>query len=176
MPKDRFVSLAKPIRQSQVYDSIANLLGAAHAPPSPAIPPPLRSLRVLVAEDNPVNQIVARTLLERLGHDVTIVPDGQAALDALEAGTFEVVLLDIQMPIMDGLEAARRIRSKWTGPERPILVALTAHAMPEDEREAREAGMDDYMTKPITLERLRDLFEKRLRNLLGSDAHEGASA
>jgi CheY-like chemotaxis protein len=105
-------------------------------------------LRILVAEDNLVNQHVVLRLLERMGYGADIAANGLEVLDALERWTYDVVLLDVQMPAMDGLEAARRIKQRW--PEQgPRLIGLTASAMLGDRETCFAAGMDGYLTKPI---------------------------
>jgi len=108
-------------------------------------------LRILAAEDHPVNQLVLRTLLSQLGCEVTLVGDGAQALEAFRAGRWDVVLMDIQMPVMDGLEATRAIRGleRREGAARTPLVALTANAMPDQVAEYRAAGFDDHLSKPI---------------------------
>ena len=106
--------------------------------------------RALLAEDNAVNQFVARAMLERLGWHVTVVENGQEALDALDGADFDVVILDCQMPVLDGYNAARAIRS-LTGPKgRLPIVAMTASALEEDRQRCFDAGMDEFIAKPIT--------------------------
>jgi CheY-like chemotaxis protein len=134
--------------------------GEPAAGPAPAanerVPqlPPAGPLRVLLAEDNPVNQVLGREILERAGHEVVVVPDGEQALNALRRGRFDVVLMDVEMPGVDGLEATRRIRGgEAAGIRRDIpIVALTAHALQGDRERFTAAGMDDYVSKPISLE------------------------
>ncbi len=118
---------------------------------------PSRPLRVLVAEDNETNARIVRVLLERLGHKVTHVADGRAALDAIEAGGHDLALMDVQMPVMDGLEATRavRARERERGGHLPIL-AMTANAMKGDEELCLEAGMDGYLSKPISFARFQE--------------------
>ncbi len=115
----------------------------------------ISSLKVLVAEDNPTNQKVVKLLLKRLGVEPIVVADGQKAVDAVMAGSYDVVFMDIQMPVMDGLEASRRIIAAGL-PSRPKLIALTANAFQEDRDAASLAGMDGYLSKPVTLDGLRD--------------------
>jgi PAS domain S-box-containing protein len=122
---------------------------AAHAGIQSA---PRAGLRILVAEDNDVNLKVALKMLEKLSVQVQVARDGQEAVDAVERSTFDIVLLDLQMPRMDGYEAARAIRARH--PKQPRLVAMTANALPEDRRRAVEAGMDGYLAKPVRLEEL----------------------
>jgi CheY-like chemotaxis protein/HPt (histidine-containing phosphotransfer) domain-containing protein len=149
--------LTKPVKQSDLMDTIMSVLGsrlpkakkrpgAASELPSKAA----RSLRVLVAEDNAVNQQVALGMLERAGHVATVAENGREVLALLEGGAFDVVLMDVQMPEMDGLEAtvAIRERERATGGHLPI-VALTAHAMKGDAERCLEAGMDAYLAKPL---------------------------
>jgi CheY-like chemotaxis protein len=111
-------------------------------------------LRLLLAEDNPVNQKLALRLLERMGYDATIVSNGLEAIAAYEGTPFDVILMDVQMPELDGLEATRRIRARWPGEAGPRIVAMTANAMEGDREACIEAGMDDYIAKPIRPEAL----------------------
>ncbi len=149
--------LTKPVKQSDLMDTIMSVLGsrlpkAKKRPGAVAELPPkaARSLRVLVAEDNAVNQQVAVGMLERAGHVATVAENGREVLALLERGAFDVVLMDVQMPEMDGLEAtaAIRERERATGGHLPI-VALTAHAMKGDAERCLEAGMDAYLAKPL---------------------------
>jgi CheY-like chemotaxis protein len=105
---------------------------------------------VLVAEDNPVNQVLARRILERRGHEVIVAGTGREAVDLVSRETFDVVLMDVQMPEMDGFEAARAIRASEaeSGKHLPI-VAMTAHAMKGDRERCLDAGMDNYVAKPV---------------------------
>lgn len=123
--------------------------------------PKLRPLQVLLAEDNPVNQTLVVRLLEKEGHALTLAGDGAEALAALEGRPFDLVLMDVQMPVLDGLEAAIRIRQREQGSARHVpILALTAHAMKGDRERCLAAGMDDYISKPI---RASDLFEAMAR-------------
>jgi len=118
-------------------------------------------LRVLVAEDNPVNQLLAIRLLEKRGHLVVITANGREALAALEKDTYDLVLMDVQMPVMDGLEATSALRQKEKrdlGIHQPVI-ALTAHAMKGDRERCLAAGMDDYLTKPLRSQELDALLK-----------------
>ncbi|HTM34961.1 MAG TPA: response regulator [Vicinamibacterales bacterium] len=148
--------LSKPVKQSDLLDAIVTLFAqramqsmdaAAQVPAASAAG---RTLRILVAEDNPTNQKLLRALLELHHHDVTIVGNGREALDSSAAAAFDLVLMDVQMPEMGGLEATEAIRARErdTGGHLPI-VALTAHAMSGDKERCLEAGMDGYVAKPL---------------------------
>jgi GAF domain-containing protein/CheY-like chemotaxis protein len=151
--------LAKPVKPSALHDTIATiLLGGVAAQPAPLSAQtdgdrgrPLgerHPLRILLAEDNAVNQKLALRLLSQMSYDAEVAGDGQQAIDALERIEFDVVLMDVQMPELDGLEATRRIRKRW--PDRKLqIVAMTANAMAGDREECLAAGMDDYISKPI---------------------------
>jgi len=148
--------LAKPVKPSALHDTIATVvLGASVAQPSADGPldgsAPLgerHPLRILLAEDNPVNQKLAMRLLGQIGYEPAVANDGLQAIDALARDAFDVVLMDVQMPELDGLEATRRIRDRW--PEHPVwIVAMTANAMAGDREACLAAGMNDYISKPI---------------------------
>jgi PAS domain S-box-containing protein len=111
-------------------------------------------LRLLIAEDNPVNQRVANLLLQRLGYRATTVGNGLEALAALERADYDAILMDVEMPEVDGCEATRRIRAQRQTPQRPWIVALTAGAMPDDRERALAAGMNDFLTKPVRTDAL----------------------
>jgi signal transduction histidine kinase/ligand-binding sensor domain-containing protein/DNA-binding NarL/FixJ family response regulator len=115
----------------------------------------LPPLRILVAEDNVVNQKVALLLLQRLGYAADLAADGEETLAALRRQRYDVILMDVQMPGMDGLETTRRIRDEWPAAERPRIIAVTANALREDRETCLSAGMDDYLSKPVLLEDLR---------------------
>jgi PAS domain S-box-containing protein len=148
--------LIKPIKQSDLLTTLLRVLDAArHHTPEVSTTTAARSLRVLLAEDNLVNQKLGLRLLEKHGHTVVVVGDGNEALAALAREPFDVVLMDVQMPHMDGLEAtaAIRQRERETGQHMPII-AMTAHAMKGDRERFLEAGMDDYIAKPIQIKDL----------------------
>jgi CheY-like chemotaxis protein/HPt (histidine-containing phosphotransfer) domain-containing protein len=115
---------------------------------------------LLLAEDNAVNQRIALLLLGKLGYEADVVSNGAAALDALRRERYDVVLMDVEMPEMDGLEASRRIHAEWRGRERPRIVAMTANAMEGDRETCLAAGMDDYVSKPVRREALAAALER----------------
>jgi CheY-like chemotaxis protein len=113
-----------------------------------------RPLRILLAEDNVINQKVATRILSQMGYRPDVVQNGVEVLEALERQKYDVILMDIQMPDMDGLEATRRIRQQYTGAKRPWIIAMTANAMDSDRRNCFDAGMDGYLSKPVRIEAL----------------------
>ena len=168
--------LTKPVKQSVLLDAITELLGSVHSPAndnedethSPGTT--LSPQNILLVEDTLINQRVAIGLLESVGHAVTVAEDGQAAVEAFDAaipGAFDLILMDVQMPVMDGFEATKRIRAseQTIGTHTPI-VAMTARAMTGDRELCLAAGMDDYLSKPI---KATDLFEM-LETTLGGKA------
>ena len=125
--------------------------------------PPFESIPVLVAEDNMVNQTLARRLLEKRGYTVSVVGDGRAALAALENESFDIVLMDVQMPVMDGFEATTAIRQQEQLSGRHIpIVAMTAHAFKGDQERCLAIGMDAYISKPIRQQELYATIESVL--------------
>jgi signal transduction histidine kinase/DNA-binding response OmpR family regulator len=160
--------LTKPIQASELYESIRRVLDRASKDPADARPArpttghATHPLRVLLAEDNVVNQRVAVGMLTRRGHEVTVAANGLEALAAVERQAFDVVLMDLQMPEMGGLEAtaAIRTRERQTGAHLRI-VAMTAHAMKGDRERCLESGMDEYLSKPIDPIRLYAMLEHR---------------
>ncbi|MHB1035652.1 MAG: response regulator [Pirellulales bacterium] len=157
----------KPVKESELFDAIMLALGVTSPEEEPAVPAAspsrLRPLRVLLAEDSLVNQKLAVGLLERQGHRVVVANNGKEALAALEAGGFDLVLMDVQMPEMDGLEAtaAIRVRERQTGRHIPI-VAMTAHAMKGDRQRCLDSGMDGYVAKPVRMAKLLKTIEEVL--------------
>jgi CheY-like chemotaxis protein/HPt (histidine-containing phosphotransfer) domain-containing protein len=152
--------LSKPLRLSHLRDRLLETIGDQRDTSAGAVPPlacevgsPV-PLRILLAEDNPINQSVALRLLERLGYGADVVSDGRQALARLDHAVYDVVLMDVQMPEMDGLEASRAICARWAASERPRIIAMTAEAMQGDRDKCLAAGMDDYIVKPVTLDRL----------------------
>ena len=159
--------LTKPIKPSPLLDALHGVLTAVARMPAPAEPVvestvPLgerHPLRILIAEDNAMSQKLALRLLELLGYTPAMAGNGLEAMAALEADTFDVVLMDVHMPELDGLEATRRIRQRWPGAAGPHIVAMTANAMAGDREVCLAAGMDDYISKPIRVEELAAALE-----------------
>lgn len=156
--------LLKPVRQAHLFHQIvAAVQGALGRGPAsaPTTPRPLDSpLRVLLCEDNPVNQKIALLLLAKLGIRADVAGNGEEALSAIERQTYDVILMDVQMPRMDGLEATRLIRLRFRAAQQPRIIAMTAHAMAGDRERCLESGMDDYLQKPINARSLAEAFER----------------
>ena len=117
------------------------------------------ALSVLIADDNALNQNLLRRLVSKLGHKVDVVANGREAVAAVAQGPYDLVLMDVLMPEMDGLEAAEAICRRWPRGTRPRLIALTALSGPGDQERCMKAGFDDYMSKPVHLEELREAFK-----------------
>jgi signal transduction histidine kinase/CheY-like chemotaxis protein len=151
------VQVQLPLRRAALAKAIARVLPeASEAPPRDSGPmSPAPSLRVLVAEDNPVNQQVARLLLERLGCHADFVGDGLEAVQSVRAQPYDVVLMDVRMPELDGMDATRRIRRDLPADRQPYIIAVTANATTDDHAACRAAGMDAFLPKPITSDSLR---------------------
>ena len=173
--------LLKPLRLSHLRDRLLETIGDQRDTSAGAVPPVARDvgspvpLRILLAEDNAINQKVALRLLERLGYGADVVGDGRQALARLDHAVYDVILMDVQMPEMDGLEASRAICARWAVSERPRIIAMTAEAMQGDRDKCLAAGMDDYMVKPVTLDRLAAVLAK-CRSLAAATAPEAAAA
>ena len=161
--------LIKPIRRSELLDVVLRVLKTAPTEVitdhEQALLPvaAARKLRFLAAEDNFINQRLITRLLESAGHSVTVVGDGCAAVKASQRDSYDAILMDVQMPIMDGHEATRQIRQleQTTGVHVPII-AMTAHAMKGDRERCLEAGMDDYITKPLHKQELLQVIDKQI--------------
>jgi CheY-like chemotaxis protein len=160
--------LTKPIKRSDLLEAIKVVLGSqagAGANPSVVTVHSLREsrgrLKILLAEDNRVNQVLAVRLLEKRGHEVTVAKNGEEALEALDRQVFDLVLMDVQMPEMDGIQATAAIRKGEVNSGKHIpIIAMTAHAMAGDKERCLEAGMDEYITKPIRPEQLVEVLER----------------
>ncbi len=163
--------LTKPIRQSGLLQAILKALGSSIAERSTPLlqvadpgPDDAPRLKILLAEDNATNQKLAVRLLEKRGHKVVVVDNGQDAVDELSKSEFDLVLMDVQMPIMGGFEAVARIRAREAPPKRHTrIIAMTAHAMKGDRDRCLRAGMDGYLAKPIQAEDLYDALEQPIQ-------------
>ncbi|MEW5940467.1 MAG: response regulator, partial [Chloroflexota bacterium] len=164
--------LAKPLKQSQLFDTLAGLFATAQprdAQPAPASSPSRfkldpelgarHPLRILLAEDNAVNQKLALRILEQMGYRADVASNGLEAIEAVQRQTYDAIVMDVQMPEMDGLESTRRIRI-LTDIRQPHIIGLTANAMQGDREQCLAAGMDDYITKPIRVEELAEALMK----------------
>ncbi len=162
--------LLKPIRASQLYNTLLGILAPSETTATLEEPRSEREfdremgkrlpLRILLAEDNVVNQKLAQRLLQRLGYRADVAANGMEAIQALRRQTYDVVLMDVQMPEMDGLEATRAVRQEWPAAKRPRIIALTANVMKEDREACFAAGMDDYLGKPIRVDELISALSK----------------
>jgi signal transduction histidine kinase/DNA-binding response OmpR family regulator/CHASE1-domain containing sensor protein/HPt (histidine-containing phosphotransfer) domain-containing protein len=161
--------LSKPIKQSHLYDVLLknfadeSPLKLEEQKAEPTIDSTLgqnNPLRILLAEDNVVNQKVALNLLSRLGYRADVAANGLEVLEALRRQDYDVILMDMQMPEMDGLEATSQIYQQWDNTDIPHIIALTANAMAEDRQRCLDAGMHDYLSKPIRLEELSQVLQK----------------
>ena len=173
--------LVKPISKSQIQDLLQQILVGEPLPeqfivsdmttdlghePRPAVPPKAaiasipKKLRILLAEDEITNEKLAEHLLADMGHEVDSVNDGKQAVQAALSRSYDVIFMDIQMPEMDGLEATRVIRHEYVGHKPPYIIAFTARALPSDREKCIKAGMNDYLSKPFTINDLKDAIDR----------------
>ncbi|MFO1476224.1 MAG: response regulator [Verrucomicrobiota bacterium] len=158
----------KPIRPAQLLDAVCRALNVQlqrekKAPAAPVLDSNFAKrfpLRILLADDNPINQKVGLSVLQKLGYRADVANDGTEVLKALEQKAYDIVLLDVQMPEMDGLEATRRIRARWTGDRSPCIIAMTGNALMGDREKCLAAGMDDYISKPVRIAELQNTLER----------------
>ncbi|MCZ4315452.1 GAF domain-containing protein [Comamonadaceae bacterium G21597-S1] len=169
--------MGKPLRQSQLFDTLVGILGEGEKAPKPVAAPvkptidgelaKRHPMRILLAEDNVVNQKLALRLLQQMGYRADLASNGKEALECVARQVYDVILMDVQMPEMDGLEASRRIVAQWPADKRPRIIAMTANAMQGDREDCLAAGMDDYVTKPIRVDAL-------VEALLGAPVRTGS--
>lgn len=160
--------VSKPVRQSQLFDILMSVFSATKqaarsVQTGPKLDPKLAArlpLRVLLAEDNIINQKLALRILEKMGYVADVAADGLEALGALERQRYDIVFMDVQMPEMDGLEATRIIVQNYPAEKRPKIIAMTANALQGDRERCIEAGMDDYVSKPILVEEVQRVLER----------------
>ncbi|MCX2749789.1 response regulator [Arthrobacter sp. MI7-26] len=158
--------LTKPVRSSEFYDRLMRLV-ATHPVSAPSVSPavpvtisqPSRGL-ILIVEDNEVNQLVARSMVAKLGYEADVVADGSAAVAATGATKYAAVLMDCHMPVMDGFEATKAIRERQNDHRRLPVIAMTAGALDEDRDRCLAAGMDDYLTKPVDMDKLNQVLAR----------------
>ncbi|MBN1323582.1 MAG: response regulator [Methanotrichaceae archaeon] len=156
--------LVKPVKYNSLLKHLADIFQLGDGLPSAEQSSVDGSIarfanrKVLLAEDNPVNQKVALKMLQRLGISADLARSGREVLEAMEKADYDLIFMDIQMPDMDGLETTKMIRS--TEKKRPYIVAMTAHALQEIKDRCLDAGMDDYMSKPVRIEELKALLER----------------
>ncbi|MEX2538645.1 MAG: response regulator [Actinomycetota bacterium] len=175
-----FAVVRKPLKPSVLHDAVATaILGRSRSvinERSHAFDARMGSkhpLRILVAEDNAVNQKVAQAMLAKLGYSVDLASDGAEAVQAVRRQRYDLVLMDIQMPRVDGLQATRRISSHFRNGMRPWIVAMTATATADDRRRCKKAGMDDYIPKPVTRAKLVDALMKCVKESNSASHQEG---
>ncbi|MBI2838948.1 MAG: response regulator [Acidobacteria bacterium] len=170
--------LTKPVKASQLYNTLVRIFagGSHHAPlQTDATANEARTeiaaepLRILLAEDNAINQKMAILMLQRMGYRADVAANGLEAIDALQRQPYDLVLMDVQMPEMDGLEATRRIRHELPADRQPRIIAMTANAMQGDRELCIEAGMDDYVSKPVVVNELRGAISRCRSRLLTHD-------
>ncbi|MDQ4096371.1 MAG: response regulator, partial [Actinomycetota bacterium] len=148
-------TLTKPLKQSQLYDTLVGVMAEQPSRPEPAptaiFDPGMAErlpMRILLVEDNPINQKLTLHMLSKYGYRADVAANGVEAVDAVARQPYDVVFMDVQMPVMDGCEATRRIRRRF--PSGPRIIAMTANALEGDREDCLAAGMDDYMSKPIS--------------------------
>ncbi|NER81438.1 MAG: response regulator, partial [Leptolyngbya sp. SIO1D8] len=161
------VCLEQPVNQSSLYKALLQVTlpprNAQTNPNSPDINKIVAEqypLKILVAEDNLINQQVAYQWLNKMGYRADFVGNGLEVLESLHRQPYDVVLMDVHMPEMDGLSAARAITEEWTSASRPMIVAMTANAMQGDRERCLQAGMDDYVSKPIRVQELMNALKR----------------
>lgn len=174
--------LNKPVQQAQLHNVLCQVLGnplikVKHTTPLEQLPANLADdhpLRILLAEDIVVNQKVALLTLKQLGYQADVANNGLEVLEALERQPYDLVLMDVQMPEMDGLTATKEVCQRWSPEERPFIIAMTANAMQGDREICLDAGMDGYITKPVRMNELKDVLI-RCQPVLGAELEESIS-
>jgi signal transduction histidine kinase/HPt (histidine-containing phosphotransfer) domain-containing protein len=168
LPPGTAISIHKPIRPAQLLEALCRALSIQvqrdkKAPAAPTLDTDLARrlpLRVLLADDNPINQKVGLSVLHKLGYQADVAVNGIEVLKALDQRAYDILFLDVQMPEMDGLEAARKICQKWSTDKRPRIIAMTGNALVGDRERCLQAGMDDYISKPVRVEELQSALER----------------
>ncbi|HSL00232.1 MAG TPA: response regulator [Rubrobacteraceae bacterium] len=178
------ICLTKPVRQSQLYERLATVVEVPEHVQEHGVPVAgdrqyakvkVKGGHILLAEDNPVNQKVAVRMVEKLGYQVDVVPDGAAAVEALSRRAFALVLMDVQMPVMDGYKATEEIRRREGTTAHTPIIAMTANALEGDREKALAAGMDDYIPKPVKLETLDAVLKRWVPVAMEAETERGGS-
>ena len=161
--------LTKPVREAQLGSALLRIFGDGKKPLKPERETALRptgylNYRILLAEDNPVNQKVALAMLKHLGYKADVAVNGKEVLNSLEQKSYDLILMDIQMPEMDGLEATKFIRSSLPAAKQPKIIAMTAYTLQGDREQCLAAGMDEYISKPVKMEELKDALERLVKS------------
>jgi CheY-like chemotaxis protein len=175
LPNTVFVFVHKPIRPVPLLEALCRAMSVRvqrekKAPVAPVLDPGLARrlpLRLLLADDNPINQKVGLSVLQKLGYRADLADNGVEVLKALEKKAYDILFLDVQMPEMDGLEAARQICQRWPADKRPRIIAMTGNALIGDREKCLEAGMDDYISKPVRISELQSALERWGRTRAG---------
>ena len=158
--------IKKPLRKSLLLESLSEERELAKQNiRSPKSQSQLPSQEILLVEDNPINQKLALKMIQKLGLKAQLANNGKEAIECLRQRNFKLILMDVQMPVMDGLEATRLIRSRFPSEHQPIILAMTANAMKGDKELCLEAGMNDYISKPFKMAEVKDLLSKFLLDL-----------
>ena len=157
------IASEQPTAQGERYLDDVSAQRVLETHPSSAAVTAARGHRILLAEDNLVNEKVACRFLQKLGYSVDVANNGRAAVQAWATGRYDLILMDCQMPELDGYQATREIRSRENGARRIPIVALTAHAMKDDDAKCRAAGMDDHLAKPLDRQRLQQCLAHHLQ-------------
>jgi signal transduction histidine kinase/DNA-binding response OmpR family regulator len=183
LPRDRFAAtLSKPVRRAALHEALRSVFADQPLPivkPLPLFDTQLAEkvpLRILLAEDAVINQKLMLAILGRLGYRADVAADGKEVLEALERRPYDLILMDVQMPGMDGLEATRRIRAGGPNVSRPRIIALTANALKEDRDVCLAAGMDDYLSKPVDMHRLQEALARCGSGQGGAPPSESSTA
>ena len=174
--------LTKPIKQSQLFNLLASIFGKIEEQPAAKqTSQPAKAdqkmaerlpLAILIAEDNVFNQKLATHLLGQMGYRADLAANGLEAIQSVERQHYDVILMDVQMPEMDGLEATRQICARWSRKQRPQIIAMTANAMQGDREMCLQAGMDDYISKPIRIAELTAALERAANQKREEKNHE----